>query len=757
MTVSSLWKVLDTAGCGKPIGIDDIVRKNNIDNNNNVIDRPQTLAVDLSIWICESMTTYGIHEQYTNPVLHLVFTRTMKLLNLGLQLIFVIEGKQRIQHPNTTTSNTTTILTNHDKVDTFRKRRSGTVFWKACNDCQQLLELLGVPVVRAASEGEALCALLSMRGIVDGVISNDGDCLLFGAKVIYTKYSNENLDNGRVMRYDSSNLYAITDPYEEIAATSEQQMQLSRYDLIAFAVLTGSDLAGSGLEKVGYKKAIRFIHKCQLDNPLSIETASYDEMKSWAKAATAPFSFDINDAAAATKCCTRCNHPGSKRSHAKDGCLQCGTSCGEECYQFTSEDRFRQALRIKALAMNFDPEQVFQTYLRPNENQLPMLLMTHGVKMETPNLRELMKMSLIVKGHSLQGSQSFVRQSVLRLLSRYELHKIDDAVQNNPSRITRPINGDQPIAKVINKSLVHNQVPSYEITWVVNATVTDANGNGVDGYEYVTIEPQHLVQEKYPQLVVAFERAEQIRAKQGDGMKNWRRDFLQSFVFGKSDPNDDQNQQQQQEKEDVVSKPLRKHTSKMDKKRHDFFNNYMKSSSTFNKRTKNVHKRNRKVKHNKRQADDCIGGDDIRNLLRFTSKNHTTVQRSPMKTISFKNQSNIVVCHEMINNNNNDKYGSKMKKIVVEDNMTNDTYDPKECVYQMENRFIAAQSFNNDDEHRRAYDVVNDDMFTSAAADGDTDEEEEVVHCLMGGYNIHITPIISNHGVYPPIHIFIRH
>ena len=249
MTVSSLWKALDTANSAKPVGVNEITQVINVNENSSSGNRRQkaTLAVDLSIWICESLTTFGINEQHANPTLHLVFTRTMKLLNLGLGLIFVIEGKQRVNPPSTTTL--TTIGAQSDK---FRKRRSGTVFWKACNDCEHLLELLGVPVVRAKSEGEALCALLCARGLVDGVISNDGDCLLFGATVVYTKYSNENLDSGRIMRYTSDSLYAVVDPSEETIDSSDERIKFSRHDLIAFAVLTGSDLTGKGIDKVGH-------------------------------------------------------------------------------------------------------------------------------------------------------------------------------------------------------------------------------------------------------------------------------------------------------------------------------------------------------------------------------------------------------------------------------------------------------------------------------------------------------------------------
>jgi flap endonuclease GEN len=92
--------------------------------------------------------------------------------------------------------------------------------------------------------------------VVDGVISNDGDCLLFGAKVVYTKFSVENLQNSQVIRYDASNFAAIVDDEndEHREKAKSSMISLSRLDLIAFALLTGSDLAGNGLPKVGHKR-----------------------------------------------------------------------------------------------------------------------------------------------------------------------------------------------------------------------------------------------------------------------------------------------------------------------------------------------------------------------------------------------------------------------------------------------------------------------------------------------------------------------
>ena len=135
MTVSSLWKALDMAGSGTLVGAKEFSCGHRSQSKaSKTTTKVRALAVDLSIWICESLTSQAMSENHANPVLHLVFTRTMRLLALGMNLVVVIEGKRRYRGEEGETSK-------------FRKRRTGTAFWNACRDCQRLLEMIGVPVV----------------------------------------------------------------------------------------------------------------------------------------------------------------------------------------------------------------------------------------------------------------------------------------------------------------------------------------------------------------------------------------------------------------------------------------------------------------------------------------------------------------------------------------------------------------------------------------------------------------------------------
>jgi len=561
MTVASLWKALDRAGCGKRVGAKDLQdhlqhkkRKNpwnvrEMEKFSRSVENYPALAVDLSIWICEALTSSAMQQNHViDPALQLVYCRVLKLLNLGIKLVVVIEGKRRInQHKkNCNVIEKISDGGNRDcneKViveQKFRKRRSGARFWTACQRCEEMLKLLGVVVVRAKAEGEALCALLSASGIVDGVISNDGDCLLFGAKVLYTKFSVENLDKSKVIRYDASDIHAIvddndSDKYDETGESPKEGqdiVKLSRKDLIAFAILTGSDIVGDGLSKVGCRKAIRFIRKCQIDNPLKLNNGSspsLDQLISWGE--TASFEEDPG------KCdsgpyCSCCGHSGTKKTHREKGCEGCGTEPGELCFQLSPGGRFRKSLRAKALAMrsSFDPVSTISAYHEPNENQVPMCLIgktARTLKMCLPQFERMIQSSFIVRGYNTQESRDFLKKSLSAYLARQKLFGQISHSTKERNNLTKTSNDYRnPIPVRVSKLMVRNGKSSCEVKWTVKVSISVSEENPVDLYEFSTIEEEWLIKKCYPKLIQSFQEEEQKLKRQGTTEQDKRRAFL---------------------------------------------------------------------------------------------------------------------------------------------------------------------------------------------------------------------------------------
>ncbi|KAI9038555.1 ssDNA endodeoxyribonuclease RAD2 [Aspergillus affinis] len=120
-------------------------------------------------------------------------------------------------------------------------------------ECQQLLKLFGLPYVTAPMEAEAQCAELVTLGLVDGIITDDSDCFLFGGTRIYKNMFNQ---SKFVECYLSSDL--------------EKEYALHRQKLISFSHLLGSDYT-EGIPGIGPVTALEII----------TEFASLEEFRDW--------------------------------------------------------------------------------------------------------------------------------------------------------------------------------------------------------------------------------------------------------------------------------------------------------------------------------------------------------------------------------------------------------------------------------------------------------------------------------------------
>ncbi|KAL7537678.1 hypothetical protein ACHAXR_007988, partial [Thalassiosira sp. AJA248-18] len=490
-----LWTVLDEAHCGTPVGVEDF----NLRGRGDQPEQQTTLAVDLSIWICEGITSTALSSFHSDPALHLVYQRTIKLLKLGLGLVFVVEGARRggvIQSQQTASSSSA-------QTHELKQRRSGSQFWNASQRCETMLQCLGVPVVRAEAEGEALCALLNEKGLVDGVISNDGDCLLFGATTIYTGFSAENLKARKVVRYDAATLVANLDG-NGIGnnRSSRRTIKLSREDLIAFAVLTGSDLVGSGVSHVGHRKAIQFLHACKsVKHPYNDRTC-LDELLSWGDVAANPtkdLCIDCDDDGPSTipsRCCSLCLHSGNKLRHKENGCVECGTGPGEGCFVVTSSEKFLRSIKEKAIGL-IAPRNIVNEYFTPNNNNVPNSLKVKPLA----SPKKLFTTSLILKGRSPDTSQDYIKQTLPKLLVRL------DILETGPRNRYATRQRYKPIPVRIEKKLVKQSWPCYEITWTINIHPTSED----EQFQFGTVESQSLINVSFPQLVKAFHQEERRR------------------------------------------------------------------------------------------------------------------------------------------------------------------------------------------------------------------------------------------------------
>ena len=129
-------------------------------------------------------------------------------------------------------------LRNQQKKD---RRDADEVTHIMISECQQLLKLFGLPYVTAPMEAEAQCAELVRLGLVDGIVTDDSDCFLFGGTRIYKNMFNQG---------------KFVECY--LASDLEKEFDLTRQKLIGIAQLLGSDYT-EGLPGVGPVSALEIL------------------------------------------------------------------------------------------------------------------------------------------------------------------------------------------------------------------------------------------------------------------------------------------------------------------------------------------------------------------------------------------------------------------------------------------------------------------------------------------------------------------
>lgn len=285
--------------------------------------RDKKVAIDLSFWIVQHET--AIRNQASNPHLRLTFFRTINLFSkFGAFPVFVLDGtpsplKSQARMARFSRFSGIDVSTLGVAKEGVSKERN-SVFLKYVNACVELLELLGMPVLKAKGEAEALCAQLNKDGHVDACITADSDAFLFGATCVIKCFR----PNSR----EPFECYNMSD--------IEAGLGLKRKHLIAISLLVGNDHDLNGVQGIGLDKALRFVRRFTEDEMLN-------KLYEIGKGDVPLYQDEIRCAGDVISCsdesspkakqshCSFCGHPGSKRAHFKFSCEYCVTDSNEGC------------------------------------------------------------------------------------------------------------------------------------------------------------------------------------------------------------------------------------------------------------------------------------------------------------------------------------------------------------------------------------------------------------------------------------------
>ncbi len=195
-----------------------------------------------------------------------IFYRTIALMEDGLKPVYVFDGKpspmklktleERRMLKEKNEIELEKAIANQDVERIARlKRTINRITGDMIEESKQLLKYMGLPYVQAPSEGEAQASVMNRDGLVQGVISQDYDCLLFGARRVLRNFT----IYGR-RRISSRNIYISVDPEYIDLQENLQNLGINRDQLIDIGILIGTDF-NDGVRNVGPKTALNLIKK----------------------------------------------------------------------------------------------------------------------------------------------------------------------------------------------------------------------------------------------------------------------------------------------------------------------------------------------------------------------------------------------------------------------------------------------------------------------------------------------------------------
>ncbi len=198
---------------------------------------------------------------------HLIglFNRTLRMMEANLKLVFVFDGeppelKAKELHERKERKIEAALqyeaAKEREDIEEMKKYagRTSVLTKEMVEESKRLLHALGIPTVQAPSEGEAQTTRLVKNGDAYASVSQDYDNLLFGCPLLIRNLSVE----GR-KKLPGKLAYKTVEP--EMISLKENlgALGITNDQLIALAMLVGTDFNPGGVHGIGPKTALKLV------------------------------------------------------------------------------------------------------------------------------------------------------------------------------------------------------------------------------------------------------------------------------------------------------------------------------------------------------------------------------------------------------------------------------------------------------------------------------------------------------------------
>ena len=198
---------------------------------------------------------------------HLIglFSRTTALMEEGLKLVFVFDGKPPGIKQKTWEKRTAFKTEAHLKLQQAEKAgniedmkkfasRTSILTRDMIDDAKKVIQALGLPVVQAPSEGEAQTAYMVKKGSAYASISQDYDNLIFGCPRLV-----RNLSIAGKRKKTGTLGYQTIKPEVILLPEILKKLEIDLEQLIVVAILSGTDYNPGGIKGIGPKTALKLV------------------------------------------------------------------------------------------------------------------------------------------------------------------------------------------------------------------------------------------------------------------------------------------------------------------------------------------------------------------------------------------------------------------------------------------------------------------------------------------------------------------
>lgn len=251
----------------------------------------KVLVVDAPMWLYQFLSSIRqrdgslLTDSKGNVTSHLIglSARISNLLRQGVRLAFVFDGEPpKLKH-------LTLEKRKEIKMDAEKKlrqaeekadeelmkkyaARTSRLTDGMIGEAKKLVEAFGLPVIEAPSEAEAQASFIVKNNDAFAIATNDADALLFEAPRIIR---NLNMA-GRKKRKDKLS-YDIVSPDLIDLKENLRHLEISQEQLIALAMLIGTDYNSGGIRGIGPKTALKMVKEYKTNFGVMFNEAKWND------------------------------------------------------------------------------------------------------------------------------------------------------------------------------------------------------------------------------------------------------------------------------------------------------------------------------------------------------------------------------------------------------------------------------------------------------------------------------------------------